>query len=112
MFQALINNASSLLYKSTNQRAFFHDVTVVVPSSWPRSCTGGLVPDQATTQSYLTSDVRVSGPHPVYGSAPWTRQAGLCGRPGDFVQFAADFITDDHPTDERGKHFDTGSHQQ
>ena len=88
----LIGNASSYLYTATNQRAYFRDVTVVVPSSWPRSCTGSAPPGQATTQSYLTSDLRVSSAHPVYGTAPWTHQAGLCGQPGAFVQFAADYI--------------------
>ena len=65
---------------------------MVVPSSWPRSCTDGAPPGQATTQNYLTSDVRVSSAHPVYGTAPWTHQAGLCGQPGAFVQFAAEYI--------------------
>ncbi|KAF0288508.1 Calcium-activated chloride channel regulator 4A [Amphibalanus amphitrite] len=88
----LVGNASSYLYTATSRRAFFRDVTVVVPSSWPRSCTGGATPGQATTQSYLTSDVRVSSAHPVYGAAPWTHQAGLCGQPGAFVQFAADYV--------------------
>ncbi|XP_037083627.1 calcium-activated chloride channel regulator 4A-like [Pollicipes pollicipes] len=90
--QTLINNASSYLYTATNQRAFFSDVTVVVPSSWPRSCTGADPPGQATTESYLTSDLRVSTAHPVYGSAPWTHQSGLCGQPGAFVQFAAGYV--------------------
>ena len=109
LFQELISNASSFLYTATNQRAYFADVTVVVPSSWPRSCTGSAPPGQATTQSYLTSDLRVSSAHPVYGTAPWTHQAGLCGQPGAFVQFAADYVTDDYPGEERGKHCDTQS---
>ncbi|XP_043230833.1 calcium-activated chloride channel regulator 4A-like [Amphibalanus amphitrite] len=101
--KALITNASSYLYTATNRRAYFGDVTVVVPNSWPRSCTGGATPGQATTQSYLTSDVRVSSAHPVYGAAPWTHQAGLCGQPGAFVQFAADYVTDDQPSEDRAR---------
>ncbi|XP_037082326.1 calcium-activated chloride channel regulator 4-like [Pollicipes pollicipes] len=92
--KTLINDASSYLYTATNQRAFFSDVTVVVPSSWPRSCTGANPPGQATTESYLTSDLRVSTTHPVYGSAPWTHQSGQCGQPGAFVQFAADYVSE------------------
>ena len=67
-------------------------MTVVVPSSWPRSCTGSVSPGQATTESYLTSDLRVSSAHPVHGTAPWTHQSGLCGQPGAFVQFAAEYV--------------------
>ena len=67
-------------------------MTVVVPSSWPRSCTGSAAPAPATTESFLTADLRVSGRHPVYGAAPWTRQTGLCGQPGAFIQFAADYV--------------------
>ena len=111
LFQELINNASSYLYAATNQRAFFGDVTVVVPSSWPRSCTGSVSPGQATTESYLTSDLRVSSAHPVHGTAPWTHQSGLCGQPGAFVQFAAEYVASDQPGEERGMHYDTGSHK-
>ena len=107
--QELISNTSSSLYMATNQRAFFRDVTVVVPSSWPRSCTGSEPPGQATTESYLTSDLRVSSAHPVHGQAPWTHQSGLCGQPGAFVQFAAEYVTDDHPREERGTYCNTGS---
>ncbi|XP_037082325.1 calcium-activated chloride channel regulator family member 3-like [Pollicipes pollicipes] len=105
--QTLINNASSYLYTATNQRAFFSDVTVVVPSSWPRSCTGADPPGQATTESYLTSDLRVSTAHPVYGSAPWTHQSGLCGQPGAFVQFAAGYVAsgDNRTFGDQGKRF-------
>ncbi|XP_037081541.1 calcium-activated chloride channel regulator family member 3-like [Pollicipes pollicipes] len=91
--QRLVSAASEYLYAATNQRAFFGDVTVVVPSSWPRSCTGADSPGQATTESYLTSDLRVSSTHPVYGSAPWTHQTGLCGQPGAFIQLAADYVS-------------------
>ena len=66
----------------------------MVPSSWPRSCTGAVSPAPATTESLLSADLRVSGQlHPVYGAAPWTHQSGLCGRPGHFIQLAADYIT-------------------
>ena len=97
--QALLRAASAAVYTATNQRAFFRDVTIVVPSAWPRSCTGSDPPGQATTESYLTSDLRVSTPHPVYGAAPWTQQWGLCGQPGDFMQLAADYLASEDDGD-------------
>ncbi|XP_043216154.1 calcium-activated chloride channel regulator 4A-like [Amphibalanus amphitrite] len=91
--KTLLTGASDYLYTATQRRAYFGDVTVVVPSSWPRSCTGSAAPEPATTESLVSADLRVSGlRHPVHGAAPWTHQSGLCGRPGHFIQFAADYV--------------------
>ena len=87
--------ASARLYAATNQRAAFGDVTLVLPDAWPDNCADGGRPEVTLTGSYPTSDLRLSVPHPVYGSEPWTQQPGLCGQPGSFVQMAAGYLTDD-----------------
>ena len=90
-----MNAASTRLYTATNQRAAFGDVTLVLPDSWPDSCAGRDRPEVTPTESYLSSDLRVSLAHPVHRTEPWTHQTGLCGQPGAFVQLADKYIIDE-----------------
>ncbi|XP_043193528.1 calcium-activated chloride channel regulator 4A-like [Amphibalanus amphitrite] len=96
--QALMTEASAQLYAATNQRAAFGDVTLVLPDSWPDSCAEGDRPRVTPTESFLTSDLRVSLAHPAHGSEPWTHQTGQCGQPGAFVQMDAAFVTSEDET--------------
>lgn len=88
----LLNSASSFLYSATNQRTYFRDVTILVPKSWPRSCTGSQSADYATVENFLSADFRVGRSHPLHGDAAWTFQWGLCGRPGKYIHIPEKFI--------------------
>ena len=67
LFQALLRDASNVLYTALDQRAFFKSVTIVVPSSWRDSkCQTIIRPPRGGTQ-YRNADIHISQRHPIHG---------------------------------------------
>ena len=60
LFQALLRDASNVLYTALDQRAFFKSVTIVVPSSWRDSkCQTIIRPPRGGTP-YRNADIHIS----------------------------------------------------
>nr|XP_053652004.1 calcium-activated chloride channel regulator 1-like [Cherax quadricarinatus] len=79
---------SEVLNEATRQRAYFREVTIVVPSTWNYS-----EDYMATTGLGWVSgaDVRVDLPHPLHGDSPYTLQLGGCGDPGEYIHLSPEY---------------------
>ncbi|ESO89263.1 hypothetical protein LOTGIDRAFT_229148 [Lottia gigantea] len=82
----MFKEGSSYLYEATEKRAYFKDVTILVPASWSlTSDTASEVYDNAdiefTTSTYLTS-----------GHTRQTRSYSGCGSPGIRIHFAPELF--------------------
>ncbi|KAK6165734.1 hypothetical protein SNE40_022599 [Patella caerulea] len=85
--------ASGYLYTATYHRAYFKDVTILIPANWK----GDPSYQKATKEIYDNADVAISSPnisnHPAQ---PSTRSFSGCGSPGIRIQLTSTFFTDSH----------------
>ncbi|XP_042864497.1 calcium-activated chloride channel regulator 1-like isoform X2 [Penaeus japonicus] len=78
----MFEDGSKVLFEATRNRAFFKEVTIVVPPSWEKreeyvsTNISGWLP---------TAAIRVDLPHPEHGDFPYTLQLGGCGEPGAYI---------------------------
>ena len=65
----LLTKASAELYGATRQRAFFKEVTILVPQSWSLDDT-----EAAVDETFEDAEFRVAPSNPAYGHNPYTIQ--------------------------------------
>uniref|UniRef100_H2ZFE2 Calcium-activated chloride channel N-terminal domain-containing protein n=1 Tax=Ciona savignyi TaxID=51511 RepID=H2ZFE2_CIOSA len=86
----VFTDASSVLWESTEHRAYFGTVTILVPLTWKGNynlATNGEV--------YAKADFVVADPNPMFESVPYTEQYTECGQPGEFIHLTPDFLLKD-----------------
>lgn len=86
----MFEEGSQVLFEATRRRAYFQEVTIVIPASWtPREeymRTAG--------SGWLTSaDIRVDVAHPLHADDPYTLQLGGCGDPGAYIHLSPGYAT-------------------
>lgn len=87
--QEMFTDASAFLYIATRQRAYFREVTILLPETWKRKNGTGI----AGRETYGTSDVRVTHPNPSHLSKSHTVQAStICGQPGLYIHLNKDHL--------------------
>ncbi|XP_068227211.1 calcium-activated chloride channel regulator 1-like isoform X2 [Palaemon carinicauda] len=85
----MFREGSKILYDATRQRAYFREVTIVVPATWIRK--EDYMPTQIS--GWLSdAEIRIDRPHPTYGSEPYTLQLGTCGEPADYTHLADTYV--------------------
>ncbi|XP_038061372.1 calcium-activated chloride channel regulator 1-like [Patiria miniata] len=86
----MFTEASKYLYQATQKRAYFRNVTILIPKTWASSpeyeLPGGLTFDSA--------DVIVAPPNPRWAPLQYTKQYEGCGRQGVHIHFMDAFLTD------------------
>lgn len=85
----MVIESSQLLYELTKQRAFFRNVSIVLPSSWSTKTEYRNVTDH---DFYSSATVRVGPPNPKYDDTPYTLQPGDCGEVGRYIHFTPEFL--------------------
>lgn len=94
-----MRESSRLLHQSTDGRAYFRSVTVIVPSSWSTvdwaaTCRRNIT--RTRLGSYANAEVRVSATaHPLFtggADAVWTQQSRDCGQQGDYISAGPEFF--------------------
>ncbi|XP_042884897.1 calcium-activated chloride channel regulator 4A-like [Penaeus japonicus] len=90
-----IGEASEVLFKATNQRAFFRDVKILLPSSW----TNTPYDQVALNENFDESDIRVDVGTAVYRNQPHTEQPGGCGDPGLYIHLTPKYLISDNEAD-------------
>ncbi|XP_066264270.1 calcium-activated chloride channel regulator 1-like [Branchiostoma lanceolatum] len=74
-------DASEYLYGATKNRAYFKDVTVLIPHTWKDMP----VYEDATFETFEKANIRVDLPTGHRGNRPFTRTYGKCGMIGAFT---------------------------
>lgn len=88
-FKEMVRKTSPLLYNLTKKRAFFQQVTIVVPNTWSNQPEYKMV----TNEDYFsTANLRIAPPNPSYNNTPYTFQPGGCGELGRYIHMTPDFI--------------------
>ncbi|XP_070559929.1 calcium-activated chloride channel regulator 1-like [Ptychodera flava] len=86
----MLTDASSLLYQATKQRAYFKDITILIPRTWSDNITNVL----ATTEIFDTANVIVDAQNDRWGDNPYSNQFGPCGKGAEFTHLTERFILD------------------
>ncbi|KAK7074119.1 hypothetical protein SK128_005401 [Halocaridina rubra] len=83
--QNMFEEASEILYEATRHRAYFREVTIVVPSTWKHRDEY-----QETKGSgwFSEAEIRIDLPHPSHGVTPYTLQSGGCGEPASYTHLS------------------------
>ena len=94
-----MNHSSRALYTATRQRAYLRSVTIVVPQSWETSYS-------TTDKSTLSPDIVIDHYEPnsdSYGNAPYAKHYDECGKPGEFVHYTDQYLTNTAITNRYGE---------
>ena len=82
----LFTSASRELYGATRQRAFFKEVTILVPQGW------SIEAETSVDETFEDAEFRLGPANPVYGHNPYTVQNRECGDPGEFTHLSSWFV--------------------
>ncbi|XP_041474476.1 calcium-activated chloride channel regulator 1-like [Lytechinus variegatus] len=82
-------DGSRYLYQATRKRVYFKNVTILIPSNWTTRPEYGS-PGRLT---FDMADIRVAQPNPLYAPGPYTHQVQGCGKPGSYIHFIEEFLT-------------------
>ncbi|XP_022080609.1 epithelial chloride channel protein-like [Acanthaster planci] len=91
----MFTEGSKYLYEATRKRAYFKEVTILVPKSWTPKPEYQL-PGNVT---FDYADVIVAPPNPRWAPLQYTKQYQGCGKQGVHIHFMDKFLTD--PNTER-----------
>jgi len=95
--QKIFTEASEVLWEATRHRAYFKNITILVPTTW----TNGSY-NTSGRYSYDKADVLVAENHPGYGDKPYTLQFGECGGHGEYIHLTSNYLLDDSQVDNYG----------
>ncbi|CAL4157434.1 unnamed protein product, partial [Meganyctiphanes norvegica] len=84
-----IISSSDVLFKATRGRAYFKNVTILIPKSWTKTP----IDEIALNEHFEDSNIRVDKPNIIYGSQPYTLQPGPCGEPGRYIHLTPGYLT-------------------
>ncbi|XP_077983917.1 calcium-activated chloride channel regulator 1-like [Glandiceps talaboti] len=82
--------ASQVLFVATNRRAYFKDITVLVPKSWSHRPEFGKV----RTESFETANIIIDKANQKYGNTPYVKYMGGCGEMGEYIHLTSPFLID------------------
>ncbi|XP_044530782.1 calcium-activated chloride channel regulator 1-like [Gracilinanus agilis] len=88
----MVTEASTVLFHATNKRAYFRNVSILIPMTWT-SKPKYLIPK---LESYEQADVIIADPYLKYGNDPYTLQYGQCGEKGRYIHFTPNFLLGDN----------------
>ncbi|XP_038053988.1 calcium-activated chloride channel regulator 1-like [Patiria miniata] len=92
--ETIFAEASSFLYQATNHRAYFHELTILVPESWSDDPTY----QPAFTESFHTANILVNtATGRDVPTQPFVKQPGMCGEEGAYLHLTRELIGQGNP---------------
>ncbi|XP_070557788.1 calcium-activated chloride channel regulator 1-like [Ptychodera flava] len=88
--QEILTGASGALYRATKQRAFFKEITILLPNTW----SNDLVNVEATSEIFDAANAIVTKHENVGRETPYTNQFGSCGEEAEYIHLTDKFILD------------------
>ncbi len=88
--QDSFRECSRLLYESTQGRAYFLSLDIVLAPQWnTTSCQRDVIKSSVVRET----DIHVGPTHPLFGDEPWTQHSRGCRQPGDFISLSDAYFT-------------------
>ncbi|XP_074076446.1 calcium-activated chloride channel regulator 1-like [Macrotis lagotis] len=84
----VVSEASTYLYKATEQRFYFKGVSILIPTTWQTK------PDyeKPKLETYKNADILIEVPNPPDHDVPRTDRFGQCGEKGERIHLTPDVI--------------------
>ncbi|XP_077309103.1 calcium-activated chloride channel regulator 1-like [Lithobates pipiens] len=89
--KSMVKEASSYLFRATQNRLFIRSVKILIPFTWPKKSYV-----KVRTETYDKADIIIASSHVKYGNDPYTLQYGQCGEKGRYIHFTPDFLANDN----------------
>ncbi|XP_070557598.1 calcium-activated chloride channel regulator 1-like isoform X2 [Ptychodera flava] len=86
----VFTDTSDALYEATQRRAFFREVTILLPDTWSDSMTDS----PAAGELFDAANIIVSNHENVGRETPYTNQFGSCGEEAEYIHLTDKFILD------------------
>ena len=90
LLQNYFTEASKVLFKATKYRAYFRNITILLPSTWNEFSF-----DPATRESFERANIIIAKPTMEWSENPYVRQIRGCGEPGEYMHLTPSYLT--HP---------------
>ncbi|XP_074076444.1 calcium-activated chloride channel regulator 1-like [Macrotis lagotis] len=84
----MVSDASTYLYKATEQRFYFKGVSILIPKTWKTNQEY----EKPKLETYKDADIIIEVPNPPGNDAPRTDQFGECGEKGERIHLTPDVI--------------------
>ncbi|CAH1799912.1 unnamed protein product [Owenia fusiformis] len=90
--KTVFTDASALLYQVTRKRAYFKDITILVPKTWSDDPSYQPI----SKESFEKSDIVIDNPDSRYnqGDKPFVIKTTPCGKLGHYMHLTPDFLMD------------------
>ena len=90
--KTVMTNASAYMYAATRRRAYFNDITILVPETW----SDGASYEAATHEVFDNAEIRVDEPADPDDHSAYVRGSALvCGMPGLYMHVTPLRLTDE-----------------
>ncbi|XP_049627204.1 calcium-activated chloride channel regulator 4-like [Suncus etruscus] len=86
--QDMMTEASTYLFKATENRIFFKNVNILIPDTWKNKPQYG----KPRHESYPHANVIVAPPTSPGRDEPYTRHFKQCGENGEYIHLTPDFL--------------------
>uniref|UniRef100_A0A8C4Q5W5 Chloride channel accessory 1 n=1 Tax=Eptatretus burgeri TaxID=7764 RepID=A0A8C4Q5W5_EPTBU len=83
----ILTEASDYLYKATRQRAFFRNISILVPPTWINTRT-----QRMTFETFEKAEIRIDDSPGNPNACPYTMNYAMCGRRGKYIHLTSDFL--------------------
>ena len=99
-FQELLTSTSEQLFETSDRRARFDSISVLLPASWSGSdCLNGRPINDKISATYQP-DFVIGGDHPIFGAErPIALQYGQCGESGLGIRVPHKLLSQGNLTD-------------
>ncbi|XP_071830250.1 calcium-activated chloride channel regulator 1-like isoform X3 [Apostichopus japonicus] len=88
--QEMMTSASDYLYTATRQRAYFKNVTIVLPETWANSD----LYESPGNSTFEHADVIIAPSNPRFSPIPYTKHFEACGKQAAYIHFTDSFLLD------------------
>ncbi|TRY61771.1 hypothetical protein TCAL_12265 [Tigriopus californicus] len=91
--KVVLSSASKRLHQALDERAYFKDITVIVPRNWRDSTCQTPIAAPMGGSTFVDPDILVGKDDPIHGHSIFTQQSRSCGQRGDFMFVPYLFLT-------------------
>ncbi|XP_064642232.1 calcium-activated chloride channel regulator 1-like isoform X2 [Lineus longissimus] len=89
--KAIFTDGSGYMYRATRYRAYFRNITILVPAKWKNKPEYEAASNDET---YVKAALRVAKPNPKTGDTPYAFTYALCGKQAMYIHLTPKFLTD------------------
>ncbi|XP_077865923.1 LOW QUALITY PROTEIN: calcium-activated chloride channel regulator 4-like [Saccoglossus kowalevskii] len=86
---AALTQTSAFMFKATNNRAYFHEINIIVPDTWTPK------PEHQVRTDVTYEDPSIVVELPTISSLPYVNHNGDCGGQGDYIHLTPTYLIHD-----------------